>query len=153
MFGAQVEWTEELARYLLVWVGIVGAAAAFARKKHLGLDILVLFFPESSRRKTAIIADIVCLFFTFTVFLYGGTLLTIQAFEIYHILPALRIPYGFVFLALPVAGVFMAVFQFESLLRALYGNPDAANSLEQPAGISQGISQEVSQGELEGERP
>jgi len=124
-FGAQVKWTEELARYLLVWIGIVGAAAAFARKKHLGLDILVMFFPESSRRKTAVIAHSVCLFFTLVVFLYGGTILTIQAFEINHILPALQMPYGFVFLALPVAGVFMLVFQTESLLRALYGDPES----------------------------
>ena len=125
MFGAQVEWTEELARYLLVWVGIIGSAAAFARKQHLGLDILVMLFPESSRRKSTIIAESVCLFFTFTIFLYGGTILTWQMFEIGHILPALRIPYGYVFLALPVAGIFMAVFQMESLLRAVYGDPDS----------------------------
>jgi len=125
VFGAQIKWTEELARYLLVWIGIVGAAAAFARKKHLGLDVLVMFFPESSRRKTTIIADIVCLLFTFAVFLYGGTILTFQAFEINHILPALQIPYGFVFLVLPVAGFFMTMFQIESLLSALYGDPDS----------------------------
>ena len=127
VFGAQVEWTEELARYLLVWIGITGAAAAFARKKHLGLDVLVLFFPGSSRRKTTVISDIVCLFFTFVVFLYGGTILTIQAFAVNHILPALQIPYGFVFLALPVASVFMMVFQMESLLRAVYGDPESGN--------------------------
>ena len=126
-FRAQVEWTEELACYLLVWVGIVGAAAAFAKKKHLGLDALVTFFPESSRRKAAIISDTVCLLFTSLVFLYGGMMVTIQAFKIYRISPALQLPDGFVFLALPVAGFFMVIFQIESLLQSVYGNPDSGN--------------------------
>ena len=126
-FGAQVEWTEELACYLLIWIGITGAAAAFAKKKHLGLDALVTVFPESSRRKAAIISDTVCLLFTAIVFLYGGIMLTIQAFHIGRISPALQLPDGFVFLALPVAGTFMAVFQIESLLQSFYGNPDSQN--------------------------
>jgi len=131
VFGAQVEWTEELACYLLIWIGITGAAAAFAKKKHLGLDALVTVFPESSRRKAAIISDTVCLVFTSIVFLYGGVVLTMQAFHIGRISPALQLPDGFVFLALPVAGVFMAVFQIESLLQSLYGNPDPTDSPEQ----------------------
>ena len=119
VFGAQVEWTEELACYLLVWTGIVGAAAAFAKKKHLGLDVLIITFPESSQRKAAIISNTVCLLFTFIVFLYGGMMITIQAFTIGRILPAMQLPDGYVFLTLPVAGVFMAVFQTESLLHSL----------------------------------
>ena len=136
VFGAQVEWTEELACYLLVWTGIVGAAAAFAQKKHLGLDVFVSSFSESARRKTAIISDSICLLFTSIVFLYGGIILTVQAFKIYRVLPALQLPDGFVFLALPVAGVFMAVFQIESLLQSLYGNSVSADSPKQITTLS-----------------
>jgi len=136
VFGAQVEWTEELACYLLIWIGITGAAAAFAKKKHLGLDALVTIFPEPSRRKAAIISDTVCLLFTSIVFLYGGIVLTMQAFQIGRISPALQLPDGFVFLALPVAGVFMAVFQVESLLQSLFGNPEPADSPEHPHNLA-----------------
>ena len=129
VFGAQVEWTEELACYLLIWIGITGAAAAFAKKKHLGLDALVTIFPDSSRRKAAIISDTVCLLFTSIVFLYGGVVLTMQAFHIGRISPALQLPDGFVFLALPVAGLFMAVFQIESLFQSGFGN---SNSMDAP---------------------
>ncbi|MFC2086050.1 TRAP transporter small permease, partial [Bacteroidota bacterium] len=33
-------WTEELARYLLIWVGLLGAAYAAGKKMHLALDLL-----------------------------------------------------------------------------------------------------------------
>ena len=136
VFGAQVEWTEEFACYLLIWIGITGAAAAFAKKKHLGLDALVTIFPESARRKAAIISDTVCLLFTFIVFLYGGIMLTIQAFHIGRISPALQLPDGFIFLALPVAGAFMAVFQIESLLQSFYSNSAPSDSPESITNLS-----------------
>ncbi|MCL2711419.1 MAG: TRAP transporter small permease [Planctomycetaceae bacterium] len=139
VFGAQVEWTEELACYLLIWIGIVGAAAAFAKKKHLGLDALVTMFPESSRRRAAIISDAVCLFFTAFVFLYGGIMLTIQEFNIGSISPALQLPKGFVFLALPISGTFMAVFQIESLLQSLSGTSPHMDRFETiPASSQEG---------------
>jgi TRAP-type C4-dicarboxylate transport system permease small subunit len=136
--GAQVEWTEELARYLLIWIGIAGAAMAFARNQHLGLDVLVMFFPVSSRRKAAIVSDAVCLFFTSAVFLYGGTMLTVRAFEIGRISPALQLPDGYIFLVLPVAGTFMAIFQFEALFQTLYGNPNSTDVPEHVPAPTQG---------------
>lgn len=120
--GSQVEWTEELACYLLIWMGLVGAAAAFAKKSHLGLDVLVSFFPDSSRRRTEIVSCLVCLAFTLIVFLYGGSLLTLHAFRINRISPSLQLPDGFIFLSLPVSGVFMLVFQLELLLKAIRGD-------------------------------
>lgn len=119
-FGSQVEWTEELACYLLIWLGLTGAAAAFAKKSHLGLDVVVSCFPAVARRKTEIVSCLVCLAFTAIVFLYGGGHLVIRAFAIYRVSPALQLPDGFVFLALPVAGVFMTIFQLELLWNAVW---------------------------------
>ena len=34
------QWTEELARFLLIWIGLLGGAYAYHVKMHLGLDLL-----------------------------------------------------------------------------------------------------------------
>ena len=34
-------WTEEIARLLLIWVALLGAAVAYGRREHLGFDYLV----------------------------------------------------------------------------------------------------------------
>ena len=39
--GEQASWTEELARFLLVWVALLGSAVAFETKSHLGVDYFV----------------------------------------------------------------------------------------------------------------
>ena len=41
IMGEQTKWTEELARFLLVWVSLLGGAVAFGTKGHLGVDYFV----------------------------------------------------------------------------------------------------------------
>ena len=41
VMGEQAKWTEELARFLLVWVSLLGGALAFGTKGHLGVDYFV----------------------------------------------------------------------------------------------------------------
>ena len=39
-FSTPSSWTEEVARFLLIWIGVLGAAWAFRTGVHLGLDVL-----------------------------------------------------------------------------------------------------------------
>ena len=41
ILGDQIRWTEELARFLLVWISFLGGALAYIADKHLGVDLLV----------------------------------------------------------------------------------------------------------------
>ena len=41
VMGHQSQWTEELARLLLIWVALLGASIAFIRRSHLGVDYFV----------------------------------------------------------------------------------------------------------------
>ena len=45
-------WSEELARYLFVWLSILGATLGLQRGGHFGLDILCRRLPEKGRRYT-----------------------------------------------------------------------------------------------------
>ena len=39
--SGQAQWTEELAKFLLIWVSLLGGAVAFGRHSHLGVDYFV----------------------------------------------------------------------------------------------------------------
>jgi TRAP-type C4-dicarboxylate transport system permease small subunit len=115
-WGAQIEWSEELACYLLIWIGLLGAAGAFARNAHLGLDILVTSLAPNTKIKARWVSGCICLAFTILVFLFGGGGVVLQAFATNRISPALQLPDGFVFLSLPVSGAFMFYFQLANLI-------------------------------------
>ena len=40
VFSSPSSWTEEVARFILIWVSMLGAAYAFRTRAHLGLDLL-----------------------------------------------------------------------------------------------------------------
>lgn len=114
--GAQAEWTEELARFLLIWISLLGGAVAFGEKAHLGVDYFVGLFDTSAQKMLAVFAQLVVLFFAISIFLIGGTRVVIDTLGMGQDTPALGIQMGYVYLALPIAGAFMVIFTIERLL-------------------------------------
>ncbi|GHV58257.1 hypothetical protein FACS189460_5770 [Deltaproteobacteria bacterium] len=98
VLGLPLGWTEESARYLMVWATFIACSKAVKDKRHLSVGLLPMLL-KNRRHKIAsdIIADLFCLlFFTFVV-VYGVQVLkTLNLRAQYS--PSLRInmiiPYG-----------------------------------------------------------
>ena len=115
----QAKWSEELARFLLVWVSLLGAAVAFGEKAHLGVDFFVGKFDPAARKLITIFGQLIVLFFAITIFIIGGSKVVADALSMEQMTPALGWKMGYVYLALPVAGVFMILFTVEQILETL----------------------------------
>lgn len=113
----QAKWSEELARFLLVWVSLLGGAVAFGEKAHLGVDFFVGKFDPGARKLMAVFGQLVILFFAVSVFIYGGSRVVADNLE--QMTPALGWKMGHVYMALPIAGVFMVIFSVEQLLEII----------------------------------
>jgi len=114
--GAQADWTEELARFLLIWISLLGGAVAFGEKAHLGVDYFVGLFDSSAQKLVAIFAQLVVLFFAMSIFIVGGSRVVVDTLQMEQVTPALGIQQGHVYLVLPIAGAFMVIFAVEQLL-------------------------------------
>jgi len=116
ILNAQTKWTEELARYLLIWVSLLGGAVAFGTKSHLGVDYFVGKLDPAGRKLMALTSYCVVLFFAVAVFLVGGCRVVADAFAMEQMTPALGWKMGYVYLALPIAGFFITLFTLENML-------------------------------------
>lgn len=98
-------FTDELARYLLIWVGLLGSAYAMGKKKHLAIDLL----PSKLSGKPRIYLDnfisIIIIAFAALVLVIGGIRLVYITLNLEQISPALGIPLGYVYLVLPFSGL------------------------------------------------
>lgn len=98
-------FTDELARYLLIWVGLLGSAYAMGKKKHLAIDIL----PSKLSGKPRIYLDnfisILIIAFASLVLVVGGIRLVYITLNLEQTSPALGIPLGYVYLVLPFSGL------------------------------------------------
>lgn len=70
VFNDSLAWTEEIARYLLIAVSFVGAAAATRRGAHIAVDTGALFRSRRLRAGLGWLADLLTLgFFTYSAWL------------------------------------------------------------------------------------
>ncbi len=120
--GEQASWTEELARFLLIWVSLLGGAAAFEQKSHLGVDYFVTKFDDSIRGSLKVFSYVIVLFFAVSIFVIGGIQVVYNALALDQTTPALGWKMGHVYLAIPIAGVFMVLFTIANLLELRNAN-------------------------------
>lgn len=105
-------FTEELARYLLIWLGLLGAAYVTGKKMHLAIDYFVNKLENKSQRYLrAFIYSLVFLFALF-VMVIGGTNLVGITLHLRQTTSALGIQLGYVYLIVPVSGLLIMFYSF-----------------------------------------
>lgn len=110
-------WTEELARLLLIWVSMLGAAVAFRRRQHLGVDFIASKLDPAAQRLLAIVVEGIVVAFSAVVLVYGGYVLVAETLASGQTTPALGLPMGCVYLAVPVSGCFVVLFSLQNMRR------------------------------------
>lgn len=100
-------YTEELARYLLVWLGLLGAAYAVGKKLHLAIDLLPRKLTGRKKLLLEIVIQALIFVFAATVMLSGGTGLVGLTLMLNQVSAALQIKLGYVYLILPLSGALM----------------------------------------------
>ncbi len=97
-------YTEELARYTLIWTGILGAAYVAGQKMHLAIDLLPTKLTGKRKIYLELIIQTAIIIFTIFVMIVGGLRLVNITFTLHQISAALQIPLGYVYLVIPISG-------------------------------------------------
>ncbi|MFC1620199.1 TRAP transporter small permease [Candidatus Neomarinimicrobiota bacterium] len=108
--------TEELAGFLLIWIGLLGASYALYTRAHLGIDVLTAKLEGIQRYLVGLLVNGVVLLFALFVLVIGGSRLVNLTFTLHQISPAMGIPMGYVYLVLPITGTLMMFFSFRSII-------------------------------------
>ena len=119
-------YTEELARYMMIWIGLLGGAYGVGQKSHLALDLLTGRVTGARRRVLDSFIAIAVLAFAVTVLIGGGVRLVWITFTLGQTSAALQVPTGFVYLVVPVSGLCTAFYAIGWLLEARRGEAVAA---------------------------
>lgn len=99
-------WTEELARYCLVWLTFLGAAYAMSLKAHIGVEFFTNLFPPVGKKVIHVLASIVSIMF-FILMIFQG--LSLASNSMTQMSPVLQIPMGIVYLIIPISGFFLII--------------------------------------------
>lgn len=101
-----LKWTEEASLALFVWFTLLGASSAMKKKLHISIDFFVEMLPEKFQKYVGFLVTIIN-FVVLSIIGILGYQLTLQASL--KITPVLRVPYTYIYSAVPVGCVLMII--------------------------------------------
>jgi len=111
-------WSEELARYLLVWLTFLGASVAYRRNLHPGIDIVYARMTASFRRLISIVIQGISMVLFGIMIIYG---VQFSYFVRLQISPALYLPKWIIFSIIPISGLVFMIHGITFLLYEIKG--------------------------------
>lgn len=112
-------WTEELARYLMIWLVFIGASLAVRYAALIGMEAIAERLPARPQKVVRVVVLIISKVFYLVLIAYGIQMLGHVSSQLS---PGLKLPMSYAYAAIPVGGVFMLLNSFAVLFETLSGS-------------------------------
>lgn len=109
-------FTDELSRFLLIWIGLLGASYATGKKMHLTIDLLPNSLTGRKKRFLDLIIHGLVMLFALLVMVIGGIRLVYITLTLGQTSSALEIPLGYIYLIVPVSGIMIIFYSILNLV-------------------------------------
>jgi TRAP-type C4-dicarboxylate transport system permease small subunit len=114
--GQSSSFTEEFARFSLIWLTVLGAAYINGSKEgHLSMDFLLSKLPSEKRAKRQKVIQILMALFALIVMVLGGGNLVYITLTLGQTSSALQVPLGYVYAIVPISGVMIIFFSIYNI--------------------------------------
>jgi TRAP-type C4-dicarboxylate transport system permease small subunit len=129
IIGKPSSFTDELAGYLLIWVGLLGAAYATGQKQHLAIDLISKKMSPQRKRVLDTVINGLIISFSILILIIGGSNLVFITFYLNQISSALQLPIGYVYMVIPISGLFIVYYAVTDIILLWH----SAQTLEEKA--------------------
>ncbi|MGX4601278.1 TRAP transporter small permease [Faecalimicrobium sp. JNUCC 81] len=109
--------SEDLLIYSFVWMALLGSSYVFGKKDHMTM----VFFRQKLESKSPsvkmilnVMTELVVMAFSALVLVLGGVQISMLAMG--QVSPALGIPMGYIYLALPLSGIITIIYNILNLV-------------------------------------
>ena len=105
-----LSWSEELARYIFIWVTFLGASVAFFEKTHINVDLFVNYIKNAKVRSILfLLGDVLSLSFLLMLVIKGVSVAA-RVFRLEQVSASMDfLPIGLVYIAVPLGCLFMSL--------------------------------------------
>ena len=143
-------WTTTVSQYLFIWLVLFSVAMVFGERGHVAVDFFARLMPRPAQRVTSVLVELSVLAFALLGLVWGGIRGMSISFD--QAIPGMPVTVGQMYLALPIAGVLIALFALEDLVRAARGEDMLAGDDAQTEAALQSAGADAD-GAPEGGRP
>lgn len=119
VFNWTPEWSEELARYLFVWVTFIGSALIMGESGHLAVQFVPNHFKGTAAGKALEVLINLCGYvFILILFFQGAKMTRVMTFQIS---PGMEIPMSWVYAVIPLSSALMLLYLVKDTVRIVKG--------------------------------
>ncbi|MEO9853808.1 MAG: TRAP transporter small permease [Reichenbachiella sp.] len=116
LFSNSPSFTEELARYALIWLSILGMAYLSGKREHLTMNFLYRKLTIASRIRVFISIELMIILFAAMVMVIGGGNLVMITWTLDQVSPALHLPLGMIYSIVPLSGLLIIYYAIYNIL-------------------------------------
>lgn len=113
--------TDELARFLMIWVGLLGAAYTVGAQRHLSIDLFAMMLKGPKQALLNIVINVLIFLFSGLVIVTGGLKLIDKTLATSQVSAAMQIPMGYVYVILPLCGAVMMFYALYFIATGIRG--------------------------------
>lgn len=123
-----IPWSEELARYLFVWITFLGSGVAVKNKGHVGVELVLDRIPKSLRKIFLILAFVACV--TFCILMVTNGITMVQR-TMNQRSAAMSMPMSYAYVAIPIGFLLMAINFIVHIFLLIRGEEESQDDLEE----------------------
>ncbi len=116
VLGTPSSFTDELARFLMIWVGVLGAAYVAGRDGHVSIDVLARRGSDKNQKRLKQIVRIAIVLFCLLAMVVGGLRLVYITYLLDQYSPALGLPLALVYLVIPISGLLIIYYKITDMM-------------------------------------
>ncbi len=133
LLGAASSYTEEIARFLLIWIGLLGSAYAYRKNLHLAFDYFSDKVKGERKKWLGIFIHSMIAIFTLLVLVIGGSYLVYLTWELNQVSAAIQIRLAYVYSVLPLSGVLIIFYAIVFIKGILAGKDESTTPEPKPS--------------------
>ncbi len=129
VFNNSLYWSEELILYSLISMSFLAASMGVRHSAHISVEAVYAFVGPRAARNLKYVAASLGVVFAGTLIYYGSRLY-LNTSDMGQLSPAMQIPVAYIYLIIPIAGVFMVIRYlsvFSNLARGIESSSSVAN--------------------------
>ena len=131
VLGEASDFTDELARYLLIWIGTLGAAYISGKKMHLAIDLLPEKLSGKANYRLNVVISLFVMVFALFVMIIGGLRLVYITFTLEQTSATLQIPLAYVYAILPISGMLIIYYKILDILNLKKDKTPGSKTVEE----------------------
>jgi TRAP-type C4-dicarboxylate transport system permease small subunit len=119
IFQNPSSFTDELSRYMLIWMGMLGAAYVAGKDQHLAIDLFQQRLARIAKVRLKVFIYLIVILFALLVMVLGGANLVYITFILQQKSATLQLPLAYVYTIIPVSGLLVIYYQVYGILYQL----------------------------------